>query len=40
MSLEAEILTDVQHRLALLSRDMDNNDNGHRVVHQPAFERS
>ena len=29
--LEAEILTDVQQRLALLSRDMDNH-NGHRVL--------
>ena len=34
--LEAEILTDVQQRLALLSRDMDNH-NGHRVAHQPPF---
>ena len=34
--LEAEILTDVQQRLALLSRDMDNH-NGHRVPHQPTF---
>ena len=33
-SLEAEILADVQQRLALLSRDMDNH-NGHRVLHQP-----
>ena len=33
--LEAEILTDVQHRLVLLSRDMDNK-NGHRVLHQPT----
>ena len=30
--LEAEILTDVQQRLALLSRDMDNH-NGQRVLH-------
>ena len=30
--LEAELLTDVQQRLALLSRDMDNH-NGHRVLH-------
>jgi hypothetical protein len=37
--IEAEMLTDVQHRLALLSRDMDNH-NGHRVLHQPAFPRS
>ena len=34
--LEAETLTDVQQRLALLSREMDNH-NGHRVPHQPAF---
>jgi len=34
--LEAELLTDVQQRLALLSRDMDNH-NGHRVPHQPTF---
>jgi hypothetical protein len=34
--LEAELLTDVQQRLALLSRDMDN-QNGHRVPYQPAF---
>jgi hypothetical protein len=32
--LEAEMLTDVQHRLALLTRDMENH-NGHRVHHQP-----
>ena len=31
--LEAEILTDVQHRLALLSRDM-------KILHQPALSRS
>ena len=37
--LEAELLVDVQQRLALLSRDMDNH-NGHRVPHQPTFERS
>ena len=37
--LEAELLTDVQHRLALLSRDMEN-QNGHRVLHQPALSRS
>ena len=37
--LEAEILTDVQQRLVLLSRDMDNH-NGHHVVHQPSFPRS
>ena len=35
--LEAELLTDVQQRLALLSRDMDNNHNGHRIAHQPTF---
>ena len=34
--LEAEILTDVQQRLVLLSREMDNH-NGHRVLHQPAL---
>ena len=34
--LEAELLTDVQQRLALLSRDMENH-NGQRVLHQPAF---
>jgi hypothetical protein len=33
--LEAELLTDVQQRLALLSRDMDNH-NGHRILHQPT----
>jgi len=33
--LEAETLTDIQQRLALLSRDMDNK-NGHRVLHQPT----
>ena len=32
-------LTDVQQRLALLSRDMENH-NGQRVPHQPAFSRS
>src|SRR6476620_866581 len=32
--LEAEMLVDVQHRLALLTRDMENH-NGHRVHHQP-----
>jgi hypothetical protein len=37
--IEAEMLTDVQHRLALLSRDMDNH-NGHHLLHQPAFSRS
>ena len=34
--LEAEILTDVQQRLVLLSREMDNH-NGHRVLHQPTL---
>jgi len=33
--LEAEILTELQQRLALLSREMDN-PNGQRVTHQPA----
>jgi hypothetical protein len=37
--IEAELLTDVQQRLALLSRDMDNH-NGQRIAHQPAFSRS
>jgi len=37
--LEAELLTDVQQRLVLLSRDMDNH-NGHRVLHQSTFPRS
>jgi hypothetical protein len=37
--IEAEMLTDVQHRLALLSRDMDNH-NGHHLLHQPAFPRN
>ena len=37
--LEAELLTDVQQRLALLSRDMDTH-NGQRVLHQPANSRS
>ena len=37
--LEAETLTLVQQRLALLSQDMDN-QNGQRVLHQPAFPRS
>ena len=36
--LEAEILTDVQQRLALLSRDTDNH-NGHGAAHQPTFPR-
>jgi hypothetical protein len=34
--LEGELLMDVQQRLAVLSRDMDNH-NGHRVPHQPAL---
>ncbi len=37
--LEAEILIDVQQRLAVLSRDLDNH-NGHRVLHQATFPRS
>jgi hypothetical protein len=37
--LEAETLIDVQHRLALLSRDMENH-NGQRVLDQPTFSRS
>ena len=36
--LEAEILTDVQQRLALLSRDT-GNQNGHGVAHRPTFPR-
>ena len=35
--LEAETLTDIQQRLALLSRDMDNNHNGQRVTRRPAL---
>jgi hypothetical protein len=34
--LEAELLTDVQQRLVLLSRNMDN-EYGQRITHQPAF---
>ena len=34
--LESETLIDIQQRLALLSRDMDNH-NGQRVLHQPTF---
>jgi hypothetical protein len=34
--LEAETLVDVQQRLALLSRNMDNH-NGQRIPHQPTF---
>ena len=37
--LEAELLTDVQQRLVLLSRDMENH-NGQRIPHQPALSRS
>jgi hypothetical protein len=37
--LEAELLTDVQHRLTSLSRDMENH-NGQRVPHQPALSRN
>ena len=33
--LEAELLTDVQQRLAVLSRNMDNR-NGYRIPHQPT----
>jgi len=36
--LEAETLTDVQQRLAVLSQDMENH-NGQRVFHQPTFPR-
>jgi hypothetical protein len=37
--LEAGVLIDVQQRLVLLSRDMDNH-NGQRVPYQPALSRS
>ena len=37
--LEGELLIEIQQRLALLSRDMDNH-NGHHVIHQPSFPRS
>ena len=37
--LEAEILTDVQQRLALLSRGMENR-NGHSNLHQPSLSRN
>ena len=37
--LEAELLTDIQQRLALLSRDMDNH-NGQRIPYQPSISRS
>ena len=33
--LEAEILTDVQQRLVMLSRNMDK-ANGHYILHQPT----
>src|SRR6187399_801189 len=33
--LEAEMLTDVQRRLALLTGEMDNH-HGHRILHQPT----
>src|SRR3954469_5329844 len=36
--LEAEVLTDVQQRLVLLSRDMEN-QNGNRIPYQPALSR-
>jgi len=36
--LEAELLTDVQQRMASLTRDMDN-QNGQRIPHQPALSR-
>ena len=34
--LEGELLIEIQQRLALLSRDMDDH-NGQRVLHQPTF---
>jgi hypothetical protein len=37
--LEAEMLTDVQQRLAYLSRNMGNHD-GHRIIHQPTVRSS
>jgi hypothetical protein len=37
--LEAEMLTDVQQRLTLLTKDMENH-HGQRVFHQPALSRS
>jgi hypothetical protein len=37
--LEAETLVDIQQRLVLLSRDMDN-PNGQRIPYQPAMSRS
>ena len=33
--LEAEVLTDVQQLLVVLSRNMDNH-HGHRILHQPT----
>ena len=36
--LEAELLTDVQQRLALLSRGLDNR-NGHGILHQSTLPR-
>jgi hypothetical protein len=37
--VEAEILTDVQQRLVMLSRDVES-QNGRRLPHQPTFPRS
>jgi hypothetical protein len=37
--LEAEILTDVQQRLAVLSRNLDNN-NGRHIIHQSTVRSS
>src|SRR6187549_730081 len=37
--LEAELPTDVQRRLASLSRDMEN-QNGNRIPYQPAISRN
>jgi hypothetical protein len=37
--LEAETLVNIQQRLVLLSRDMENH-NGQRIPHQPALSRS
>ena len=36
--LEAELLTDVQQRVMLILREMENH-NGQRVFHQPTFPR-
>ena len=33
--IEVEALADVQRRLVLLTREMDNH-NGHRILHQPT----